>query len=217
MKKTVRRMALIILSVLMLFSAVGCGSLGNASKDESFQPAIEYQIGFNKDKYAYGEEITIEFLFNTVEGGLSKKDGHTYCVKIQESTHYEIIGKSEVYTDGCEDKETIKGVYANYCYRAVFKIKVTDVYCGTHSPKILVKCVNDNWLDIMIPEDDLNRADPEFPFATSEHGFSFTAVEDGVEVTPLYSTTPAPKPWWYRLISDLIYFILGLFGIRISY
>ena len=217
MKKIFNQTLLIILSMLILFSVVGCGSYED---DPQKSPIIHYQIKSDKTKYAYGEEITIEFLFNTVNNGFSEKDGNTYCVKIKESSYYEIIGNREVYTDGSENNEKIKGEYNDYWYRAVFKIKITKVYCGTHYPEIVVKCVDDDWLDKEIPEDSLNRADQEFPFGVSDKVFEFTAVEDGVEFSPLYSTTPVPKSFFNSIIDfilDIFYDILYLFGYRTYY
>ena len=180
MKKSI---LLIFVLVLTIFSTVGCNfSVPQASS------VLEYQIRSDKTKYDYGEEITIEFLFNI--SGSMEKDGNTYCVKIKESPYYEIIGENEIYTDGSENSEKHKGEYADYWYKAVFKIKVTEVYCGTHSPEIVVKRIgDDNWFNEVTSTGEMYYSgDPEYPFGRFEKQFEFTAVKDGVEFTELYST-----------------------------
>lgn len=210
MKKTVKIIVLIIISLLMVFSAVGCSS--GSSECESYIPPFEYQIKSDKTKYGYGEEITIELLFKRTD--IDKLDGYTYCVELKESPRYEIIGDSQVITSG--SKTMYKGEYADFWYRAVFKMKVTEVYCGTHAPDITVKCLDNNWLEKEI-SNDLGHSEDGVRYNLGIHykEFSFTAVENGVELTPLYSTI-TPTPWWkaflqtiYWIINNIYYFITG--------
>ncbi len=208
MKKMVKILFLIIISLLMIFSAVGCSS--EVFADESYMPPFEFQIKSDKTKYSYGEEITIELLFERSE--TDKKDGCTYCIEIKESPYYEIIGDSQVITNGSETKEKYKGEYADFWYRAVFKIKVTKVYCGTHAPEITIKCVgNNDWLEKEILSNNVHSDDGvSYNFGIHYKEFSFTAVEDGVELTPLYSTI-TPTPWWKSLLQTIVQIINNIY------
>lgn len=208
MNSILKNIVVIILFVLAIFSLVGCGY----NSDPSYVPPFEYQIKSDKANYDYGEEITIELLFK--RSLMDKKDDYTYCVELKESSCYEIIGDSQVITSG---SETIyKGEYADFWYRAVFKIRVTEVYCGTHAPDITVKCLDNNWLEKEI-SNNLGHSEDGVRYNLGIHykEFSFTAVENGVELTPLYSTI-TPTPWWkaflqtiYWIINNIYYFITG--------
>lgn len=201
------KILLMTLLVLLLFSIVGCNSGGS---DARYNNILSYQIKSNKTKYAYGEEITIDFLFNSPETEVSPiKDGYTYCVKIKESTYYEIIGDSVVYTDGSENSEPIEGEYLEtYCYRAVFKIKVTETAMGigAHAPNIVVNRVGDEgWHDqIFNNHEPEYSGDPEFPWGNIDpRDFGFTAVEDGVEFTDYYTTYGKPT-FLQRLFKPMV-------------
>ena len=197
--KRATTLILILLSVTILLSSCGVNA------DPQYVEPLSYQVKTDKDRYNYGEEITIELLFSVDVNGFYEKDNHTYCVKIEESPYYEIIGDSVTYICASEDK--IEGLYSDYWYRAVFKIRVTEVYCGTHTPKIMVKCVDNDWLENEIPKDSIHRADSEFPFGIREGAFEFTAVEDGVEFNSFYTNAPIPQTIWQRFLFGLIDFV----------
>ena len=152
-------------------------------------------------EYEYGEEIEIEILFNGDDNGIPKKDGNTYCVKIYESPCYEIVGDSELYTDGSDITKLIKGKEFSFWYRVVFKIKVNEPFEGTACPEFAFKCVDDDWLELETKRFAnvgtkyemiglYNTEDPEFPYLLSrvKTGYGFIADADGIKFHREYAS-----------------------------
>lgn len=208
MKKTNIKIASIFLLLILICTVTGCSSNTDALSEPQYAPPLFYQIKTDKAQYSYGEEVTIEFLFGK-NINYNTKENSTYCVKIKESPYYEIIGDGEVCVNTSEINEKYSGEYADYWYRAVFKIKIKSDCKGTYAPEILVKCVDDEYIFESMSEGDIHYSgDSEYPFRIPEAKFNFTADEEGVEFCQLYSNVKAPKVYWYtdilRFIGDLI-------------
>ena len=208
MNNTLKNTAIIALLVLTIFSLVGCGNSG----DESYIPPFQYQIKSDKATCGYGEEITLELLFKRSD--MDETDGYTYCVELKKSSHYEIIGDSQVVTTGSET--AYNGEYADFWYRAEFKIRVTEVNCGTHTPEITVKCIDNDWLEKEV-NNNLGHTDDGISYNLPIHytEFAFTSSGNGVELMPLYSTI-TPTPWWksllkaiFSIVNRIYYLITG--------
>lgn len=177
MKKTINRLAFLIVILSILFSCTGCdvpsllhiiftGSDIEVPPTASPNP-IHYEASTDKLEYAYGEEITVELLFITDPCTKEASDGNTYCVKILESPYYEIIGDSEVYTDGSENAEVIEGnfSYGLYWYRVIFKIRINEYSDRERDVDLAIRCVTDNWLlDFLTEKPYHYSGDPEYPF-----------------------------------------------------
>mgnify|MGYP003301923674 CR=1 FL=1 len=201
MKRLINNVFLSFIALVLLLTCVGCNGLfWGCTIEEKLVPHMPFQIQSDKMEYEYGEVIEIEFLFSRDINGFCRKDGNTYCVKIYESPYYEIIGDSEVYTDGSEITEYILGENKNYLfwYRAVFKIKVNEPFEGNVYPKIAVKCVDDDWLDeatkLFAYQDTgfgdsvYNTDDPEYPYMVLKDFYGFTADSEGIKFLDEYFT-----------------------------
>ena len=178
MKKTINRLAFLIVILSFLFSCTGCELISSFLFGPTTGPMyghttpIKYLVTTDDIEYEYGEEITVELLFTTDICTKEAKDGNTYCVKILESPYYEIIGDNEVYTDGSENTEVIEGRLSHhfYWYRVVFKVRINEPSGREGDIGLAIKCVTDNWLSDSLTEDPFYYSgDPEYPYNAGIH------------------------------------------------
>ena len=178
MKKAVKVLALLIILIYSIITLIGCTTTG----PEADPRPILYEIKVPKKHYEYGEEISIEFLFTPENPGIFTKSDNTYCVKLNESPYYEIVGDNVVYTDGSENEESIKGRWGGiYWYRATFTIKVNEEFEGLQHFVIYMKCLEDDWLATPYDTDAFISDDPQYQYKgnvylqykTSSNGVDF--------------------------------------------
>ena len=98
-----------------------------------------------------------------------------------------------MYTAGSSD-EPYEGYRADgdypYWYKAVFKVKVNKETIGHEGFEIVIKCVDNDWLEPAIREYAFeqtyegnriyNSEDTEFPFKLPYYTYEFYANSDGV-------------------------------------
>lgn len=181
MKKVVTTLVLLFILVCSAITLIECTATKTGPEAEPPRP-VYYEVKVPKKHYEYGEEITIELLFNPVDPSVFTKSGNTYCVKLNESPYYEIVGDNVVYTDGSENEESIKGRWGGqYWYRVTFTIKVNEEFEGLQHFVIYMKCLEDDWLDHVYYNNDYVSDDPQYQYKgnvylqyeTSSSGINF--------------------------------------------
>ena len=183
MKRLIKDTILLFVTVVLLFSCVGCRYIYNTTIDDDahFCCSLPYEVSPTKRQYEYGEEIDINltFIVKDPDRDVLGIDGYSYAVKIKESPYYEIIGNNEVITLGAATEvQNLNADSDSYCYFASFKIKITHQSDGGQFVDMVIKCIDEDWGYNCCHMSD----DEEYPF--SVNNIMFIADDDGVFLIP---------------------------------
>ena len=228
MKKTVKTILCVFISLFVTLTVFGYGSSASATEPGIYYP-VHIEIKSDKMLYEPREEITIELLFSPNVGEIASEN-YTYYFKLTDSPYYESIGDDVVCGDRAAEDALFKGENSHYYhYRAVFKIKVTAETPEEQPLVFYIKCAESDWIkEQFFYEGNYQYSDdPEYDMRI-QTDMGFEAFEDGVAFPQRLHiqqtvTVTLPKSYYFSLtlanifeaicdfLAELFSLIRGLF------